>query len=312
MEERFDVIVAGGGPAGLTAALYLARAKRRVLVLERERFGGRIAITEEVANYPGIPSVTGEALTDAMREQALCFGAVLRLGTVTGFDMAGADKHIFTERGAFSCRGVILATGTHPREAGFAGEREFLGRGVSCCATCDGRFFTGREVFVVGGGFAAAEEGVFLTQFARHVTILIRGDDFSCAAAVADKARHHPKITVLTHTVVEEVFGAERAEGIRLRNVSTGEVSQVSCPPGDFLGVFVFAGYAPATELLRGMVELDGQGYLPTDDTCRTSLPGVYAAGDVRAKTLRQVVTAVGDGAVAATALDRELARDWE
>ena len=188
MEHLYDVVIVGGGPAGLTAALYLARARYRVLVLEKESFGGQIAITHEVVNYPGIAKTSGKALTDTIRQQAEGFGAEFLLAEATGFDLAGDIKTVHTGKGACRCFGILLATGAHPRMVGFRGEEEYKGRGVAYCATCDGEFFTGKEVFVVGGGYAAAEESVFLTKFARHVTVLVRKGDFSCAASVAAKS----------------------------------------------------------------------------------------------------------------------------
>ena len=305
MEHLYDVVVIGGGPAGLTAALYLARARYRVVVVEQERFGGQITITSEVVNYPGVERTSGAELTETMRRQAEGFGAEFLLAEVTGLELEGDVKTVRTSRGALSCFGVLLATGAHPRMVGFRGEEQFRGRGVAYCATCDGEFFTGKDVFVVGGGFAAAEESVFLTKYARHVTILIRGDDFSCAQATADAARNHEKITILTNTVVEEVSGDTALRSIRMRNTKTGQETEHQAADGETFGVFVFAGYEPATELVRGLAELDGQGYILTDRSQKTTLDGLYAAGDVCVKPLRQVVTAVGDGALAATELER-------
>ena len=308
MENLYDVIVVGGGPAGLTAALYLARAKYRVLVLEKEQFGGQISITHEVVNYPGIEKTSGKALTDTMQKQAESFGAESVLAEVTGFDLSGDLKTVCTNRGDYRCFGVLLATGAHPRAVGFKGEEEHKGRGVAYCATCDGEFFTGKDVYVVGGGYAAAEESVFLTKFARHVTILIRKDDFSCAASVADQAKKHEKITVLTNTVLEEVSGENGLTYARYKNTATGEVTEVKCPAGESFGVFVLAGYSPDTELVKGTVELNEQGYVVTDSSQKTSVDGVYAAGDVCIKPLRQVVTATSDGALAATELEKYVA----
>ena len=305
MEHLYDVVVIGGGPAGLTAALYLARARYRVVVVEQERFGGQITITSEVVNYPGVERTSGAELTETMRRQAERFGAEFLLAEVTGLELEGDVKTVRTSRGALSCFGVLLATGAHPRMVGFRGEEQFRGRGVAYCATCDGEFFTGKDVFVVGGGFAAAEESVFLTKYARHVTILIRGDDFTCAQATADAARNHEKITILTNTVVEEVSGDTALRSIRMRNTKTGEETEHQAADGETFGVFVFAGYEPATELVRGLAELDGQGYVLTDRSQKTTADGLYAAGDVCVKPLRQVVTAVGDGALAATELER-------
>ena len=306
MENLYDVIVVGGGPAGLTAALYLARAKYRVLVMEKEQFGGQIAITHEVVNYPGIAKTSGKALTDTIQQQAESFGAEFMLAEATGFDLAGDIKTVHTGKGDYRCFGILLATGAHPRTVGFKGEEEHKGRGVAYCATCDGEFFTGKEIFVVGGGYAAAEESVFLTKFARHVTILVRKDDFSCAASVADQAKNHEKITVLTNTVMEEVSGENGLTYARYKNTATGEVAEYKSK--ETFGVFVFAGYAPATEILKGIVELNEQGYIVTDASQKTSADGMYAAGDVCIKPLRQVVTATSDGALAATELEKYVA----
>ena len=306
MENLYDVIVVGGGPAGLTAALYLARAKYRVLVLEKEQFGGQISITHEVVNYPGIAKTSGKALTDTIQQQAESFGAEFMLAEAIGFDLSGDIKTVRTNQGEHHCFGILLATGAHPRTVGFKGEEEHKGRGVAYCATCDGEFFTGKEIFVVGGGYAAAEESVFLTKFARHVTILVRKDDFSCAASVADQAKNHEKITVLTNTVMEEVSGENGLTYARYKNTATGEVAEYKSK--ETFGVFVFAGYEPATEMLKGIVDLNEQGYIVTDESQKTSADGVYAAGDVCIKPLRQVVTATSDGALAATELEKYVA----
>ena len=306
MENLYDVVIVGGGPAGLTAALYLARAKYRVLVLEKEQFGGQIAITHEVVNYPGIAKTSGKALTDTIQQQAEHFGAEFILAGATGFDLTGDIKTVHTNKGDYRCFGILLATGAHPRTVGFKGEEEHKGRGVAYCATCDGEFFTGKEIFVVGGGYAAAEEGVFLTKFARHVTILVRKADFSCAASVAEQAKNHEKITVLYNTVIEEVSGENGLTYARYKNTATGEVTEYRSE--ESFGVFVFAGYAPATEAVKGVVALNEQGYIVTDASQKTSADGVYAAGDVCIKPLRQVVTATSDGALAATELEKYVA----
>ncbi|MBQ3530079.1 MAG: FAD-dependent oxidoreductase [Oscillospiraceae bacterium] len=306
MDNLYDVIIVGGGPAGLTAALYLARAKYRVLVLEKEQFGGQIAITHEVVNYPGIEKVSGKALTDTIYQQGEAFGAEFQIAEATGFDLSGDVKTVRTNRGDYRCLGILLATGAHPKNVGFKGEEEHKGHGVAYCATCDGEFFTDKEIFVVGGGYAAAEESVFLTKFARHVTILIRKDDFSCAASVADQAKNHEKITVLANTVLEEVSGDNGLTYARYKNTVTGEVTEYKSQ--ESFGVFVFAGYAPATETVKGLIELNEQGYIITDENQKTSVNGVYAAGDVCIKPLRQVVTATSDGALAATVLEKYVA----
>lgn len=304
-ERLYDVIIIGGGPAGLTAAIYLARARYRVLVLEKEQFGGQITITHEVVNYPGIGKTSGKQLTQTMQQQAEAFGAEFLLTEATGLDVSGDIKMVRTERGDFQCFGILLATGAHPRKVGFQGEEEYKGRGVAYCATCDGEFFTGKEVLVVGGGYAAAEESVFLTKFARHVTILMRGEDFACAEAVAEPARRHEKITILPSTEMLEVSGRQGLDHAKWKNTKTGEITEYQSRGGETFGVFVFAGYEPATALVNGIVSLDEKGYVLTDAALKTNVDGVYAAGDVCIKPLRQVVTATGDGALAATELEK-------
>ncbi len=300
------MIVIGGGPAGLTAAIYLARAKYRVLVLEKEKFGGQITITEEIVNYPGVEHTSGKALTEAMRVQAEHFGAEFSLGNVTGLALEDDVKKVRIADGReLQTLGIVLALGASPRKVGFAGEEEFQGRGVAYCATCDGEFFTGREVLVIGGGFAAVEESIFLTKYASKVTMIVREDDFTCAAGVAEQLKNYPEITVRFNMEVKEAGG----DGVLTRAVlfnnrtETGEVYEAE--GGKPFGIFVFAGYEPATGWLPDTVKLDEQGYIVTDREQATNIPGVYAAGDVCIKRLRQVVTAVGDGAVAATSLEK-------
>ena len=303
-KNLYDAVIVGGGPAGLTAALYLARARMRVLVLEKDRFGGQIAITSEVANYPGIAQTSGAQLTETMRFQAESFGAEFLAAEATGIDMHGDVKTVRTNKGDISAFAVLLATGAHPRRAGIAGEEEFASRGVGYCATCDGEFFEGKEVFVIGGGFSAAEEGVFLTKYAEHVTILVRGDDFTCAPDAAAAAYGHEKVTVLTNTQAESVEGDTMMRSISYRNTKTGEETTYRAPEGDTFGLFVFAGYEPATELVRDIAPLDERGYVIADAGRRTEVPGLFAAGDVCTKELRQVVTATGDGAAAAASIE--------
>lgn len=307
-ENLYDVVIVGGGPAGLSAAIYLTRAKYRVLVLEKEQFGGQISITHEVVNYPGVGKCSGKELTDTMYRQAEYFGADFLLAEATGLELEEEIKTVHSDRGDFRCLGVLLATGASPKKVGFKGETEYRGCGVAYCATCDGEFFTGKEVFVIGGGFAAAEESVFLTKFASHVTILIRGEDFSCAEAVAQQARSHEKITVMTNTVTEEVRGENGLNYIRYKNRNTGEITEYHAKEGDYFGVFVFAGYAPETGLIKDVAELNEQGYVITDASRKTSVEGLYAAGDICIKPLRQVVTATSDGALAATELEKYVA----
>lgn len=304
-EKLYDAVIVGGGPAGLTAALYLARARYRVLVIEREKFGGQITITSEVVNYPGVEIASGAELTETMRRQAEEFGAEFLLAEVTSLVPEGDIKTVHTTKCEVQCFGIIAATGAHPRMIGFEGEAEFRGHGVAYCATCDSEFFTGKEIFVVGGGFAAAEESVFLTKYAKHVTLLVREEDFTCAKAVADEARNHPKISVLYETEVESVSGDTALRTIRYRNNKTGEITEYRADEGDTFGVFVFAGYEPETSLLRDIVKLNEYGYVITDSNRKTNVDGLYAAGDICEKNLRQVVTAVSDGAIAATELEK-------
>ncbi len=304
-KELYDTIVIGGGPAGLTATLYLARARYRVLVIEKEQFGGQITITSEVVNYPGVGLASGAELTETMHRQAEDFGAEFMFAEATKLSLDNDIKTVHTTKGDIQCFGVLVATGAHPRMIGFEGEAEFRGHGVAYCATCDGEFFTDKEIFVVGGGFAAAEESVFLTKYAKHVTLLVREEDFTCAKAVADETRNHPKITVLYETEVESVSGDTALRTIRYRNNKTGEVTEYHAEDGDTFGVFVFAGYEPETALVHDIVKLNEYGYVVTDNNRKTNIEGLYAAGDICEKNLRQVVTAVSDGAIAATELEK-------
>ncbi|BEU88388.1 FAD-dependent oxidoreductase [Selenomonas sp. TAMA-11512] len=308
-KEVFDAIVIGGGPAGITAGIYLARANCRVLVLEKDAFGGQIRITSEVVNYPGCESVSGEELAGRMRRQAAAFGAEFQMADVTELRKDGDIHEVVTDRGVFRALGILLATGAKPRTVGFAGEKEFQGRGVAYCATCDGEFFTGKDIFVIGGGYAAAEEAVFLTRYAKHVTILMRGKDFSCAPGTAQEARDHKDIDIVTEAEVMSLTGAGLPEKLIYRNKRTGEEVVYTPADGENFGVFVFAGYEPETKLVEGIVDLDEKGYVIVDNRQATSAEGIYAAGDVCGKVLRQVVTAAGDGATAATELERHVVK---
>ena len=303
-KNLYDVAIIGGGPAGLTAALYLARACYRVIVLEKEKFGGQITITSEVVNYPGIEITDGKTLTEKMRVQAQNFGAEFKLAEVTSINMDNDVKEIETTKGKIHCLGVLLATGAHPRMIGFEGEAEYKGHGVAYCATCDGEFFTGKDIFVIGGGFAAAEESVFLTKYAKHVTILVREEDFTCAKATADETKANKDITVLYNKEVVRVEGDGVLRSITWKDLVSGEETTHKVEDDTF-GVFVFAGYEPETSLVKGLAEIDERGYIITDKSQMTTRDGLFAAGDVCIKPLRQVVTAVGDGALAATELEK-------
>lgn len=312
MAELYDVIIVGAGPAGLSAAIYAARARFKVLVLEKEKIGGQITITSEIVNYPGIEKTDGTELTEKMREQAQSFGAEFQMARVTDFDFSGDIRLVRTDKGDFQTLGIVLALGANPRMLGFAGEKEYKGRGVAYCATCDGEFFTGMDVFVIGGGFAAAEEAVFLTKYAKKVIIIVREEDFTCAATVADKARNHEKIEVHYQTEIVKAEGDRLLRSARFLDNKTGKEWNYEAAEGESFGIFVFAGYVPDTELVKGKLELDSHGYLITDQNQMTKIPGVYGAGDVCVKNLRQVVTAVSDGAVAATSLEKYVAEVYE
>ena len=303
-KNLYDVAIIGGGPAGLTAALYLARACYRVIVLEKEKFGGQITITSEVVNYPGIEITDGKTLTEKMRVQAQNFGAEFKLAEVISINMDNDVKEVETTKGKIQCLGVLLATGAHPRMIGFEGEAEYKGHGVAYCATCDGEFFTGKDIFVIGGGFAAAEESVFLTKYAKHVTILVREEDFTCAKATADETKANKDITVLYNKEVVRVEGDGVLRSITWKDLVSGEETTHKVEDDTF-GVFVFAGYEPETSLVKGLAEIDERGYIITDKSQMTTRDGLFAAGDVCIKPLRQVVTAVGDGALAATELEK-------
>ena len=302
----YDMIIIGGGPAGLSSAIYMARAKYKTLVIEKEKFGGQITITSEIVNYPGVYKTSGKQLTADMQKQAASFGAEFKLTEVISMDLSQDIKVIKTTSGEYRALGVILAVGASPRQIGFSGEEEFKGRGVAYCATCDGEFFTGKPVYVVGGGFAAVEEAIFLTKFATSVHIIVREDDFTCAKTVAEKVYEESKITVSFNSEVQEITGDNHLKTIQIIDNSTNNVKTVEHPDG--FGVFVFAGYLPNTKWLKDQVALEN-GYIVTDRNQRTNIPGVYAAGDVCIKDLRQVVTAVSDGATAATDAEKVIAK---
>lgn len=298
----YDLVIIGGGPAGISAGIYAGRAKLNTLIIEKENVGGQIKTTHEMSNYPGILQTTGLEYMDTLRKQALAFNVKFREGEVIDLSLEEDIKIIKTKKEEIKSRAIIFATGASPRKLGFKGEEEFTGRGVAYCATCDGEFFQDLDIFVIGGGYAAAEEALFLTKFAKKVKVIVRKNEFGCAKTIVDKVKANPKIEVLFNTELEEVGGEGVLQFAKFRNNKTGEVFEykVSEEDGTF-GVFVFIGYKPQTELLKNKVELNDQGYVITNENMETNLPGVYAAGDLRPKSLRQVVTAVSDGAIAAT-----------
>lgn len=307
MDTLYDVIIVGGGPAGLSAAIYMARAKYRVLVLEKENIGGQITISYEVVNYPGVAKTDGRKLTETMRKQAEYFGAEFQYGEVTKLALDEDIKKVTASGQEYSTLGVILAVGASPRKLGFPGEKEYMGKGIAYCATCDGEFFTGQTVFVIGGGYAAAEEAIFLTRYAKKVIAIVREEEYTCAKALIDEVKRNEKIEIHYETEIKEAGGnGEILQYAEFQNNKTGETFRFEEPQG--FGIFVYVGYAPATEWLRQYVECNEQGYLVTDHECRTNVSCVYGAGDVCIKALRQVVTAVADGAIAATALEHDVA----
>ena len=304
MERSYDVMIVGGGPAGYTAALYCARSGLKTVVLEKLSAGGQIALTEWVDNYPGFDEgIDGFSLGQKMQAGAERFGAVTELAEVQALELTGSIKRAVTDQGVFEAKVVMLATGATPRPLGVAGEEQWLGRGIHYCAACDGMFYRGKTVAVVGGGNTAAADALLLSRVAKEVHVIHRRDTLR-----ATKVYHQPLMeaeNVIFHwdSQVESLLTGDTFQGVRLRNKKTGAVSDLSCD-----GVFVSIGRQPATELVTGQVELDQAGYVVADETTRTNLPGVFAIGDVRTKALRQVVTAAADGAVASYYADEYLA----
>ena len=306
MGKLYDLIIIGSGSAGMTAGIYAGRSKLKTLILDKDRPGGQIKITAEVANYPGILQVSGEELSLNMRRQAENFGVEFADAAVLSADLSGDIKKIHTSAGDYEALAVTIATGARPRTLGFKGEEEYRGRGIGYCATCDGEFFSGMDVFVIGAGFAAAEEAIFLTRFARRVTVIAREPEFTCSKTIADKVLSHSKIEVKFNTEILEVGGEKILKFARFINNRTQEEWRYDVPQGELsFGVFVFVGYIPQSAEFAGQLTLDKYGYILTDDTLKTNLDGVYAAGDIRPKALRQLVTAVSDGAIAATAAEK-------
>ena len=309
----YDLIIIGGGPAGLSAGLYAGRAKLRTLIIEKEHTGGQISTTAEVVNYPGIIKTSGSELTSQMRIQAENFGVKFQTADVLDVDFTGEVKVIKTNNGEIEGRSVIIATGASPRKLGFPGEIEYGGRGVAYCSTCDGEFFKDLEVLVIGAGYAAAEEAIYLTRFAKKVIIIAREPDFTCAKSIGDKVKANKNIEIRFNTEVVEAVGDDVLRSVKLINNITKETSEYYPPKEDgTFGIFVFVGYQPKTEIFKDKVHMDKWGYIITNENMQTNVKGVYAAGDLRPKMLRQVVTAVADGAIAATDAERYVASEKE
>lgn len=306
MEKIYDLLVIGAGPAGLSTGIYAGRAKLNTLIIEKAEFGGQVNKTYDISNYPGARNSNGPKLMEEMRQQAEDFGVNFMSAEVLEVSLEGDVKTLKTDRGEIRGRSVVIATGASPRKLGFKGEDEFTGRGVAYCSTCDGQFFEELEVFVIGAGFAAAEEAMFLTKFATKVTVIAREPEFTCAKSIADKVLAHPKVEVKFNTEILEANGNEMINYAKFINNKTGETFEYHAKEEDgSFGIFVFVGYAPQSQLFNGILELDKFGYIVTNENMETNIEGVYVAGDLRPKALRQIVTAVSDGAIAATSAER-------
>ncbi len=304
-EKIYDLIVIGGGPAGLTAGIYAGRAMLDVLVLEKDKAGGQINLTSEVVNYPGIIETSGTRFGDELKKQALAFGVNFVKDEVISMDFSKDIKVVSGKSGEYKALSVVIATGASPRKLGFPGEQEFTGRGVAYCATCDGEFFTGMNVFVIGAGFAAAEEAIFLTKYAEKVTVIAREPEFTCAKSIAEKVLKHPKIEVKFNTELLEAKGDVQLRSAKFKNNVTGEIFEYKAEEGQSFGIFVFIGYEPQSKIFKEHITLDNFGFIPTNSELMTNVSGVFAAGDIRPKRLRQIVTAVADGADAAMNVER-------
>lgn len=302
-ETMYDLIIVGGGPAGLSAAIYAARARNKVLIVEKGEIGGQITAAGALVNYPGVPNTTGKEVTEAMYEQALSFGAQWLATEVTGLELTDTIKTVHTKKGDYQSLAVLLATGANPQSVGFTGEKEFRGHGVAYCATCDGEFFTDKDIFVVGSGADAIEESIFLTKYGKSITILVKKAAFDCAQTLVDSLQEYPSISVKYNS---EIVKAGGTDGIlsyaEFKNRKDGTTWRYDAPPDDTFGIFVFAGHQPNAVLFGDAIRLDPKGYVLTDGEQKTTVDGVYAAGDLCVKSLRQVVTATADGAIAATA----------
>jgi len=302
---KYDVIILGAGPAGLTAGIYAARAGLKTAIIEKGQTGGQISLTLEVDNYPGIVGQTGPEMTETMLEQAKSFGAEKISDEILEMNLEGETKVLKSKNNTYETKTVIYATGANPRKLNIPGEEEYTGKGVAYCATCDGAFYVGSDIYVVGGGDAAVEEAIFLTKFGKKVIILYRGGELKAAKSIQDKAFANEKIEVRFFEEVREIKGGQFATELVVEDTKNGEMKTYTAKAGDpDIGLFILAGYIPNTELIDGQVELD-RGYVKAGEDTKTNLPGVFVAGDVRTKTVRQVVTATADGAVAAIAAEK-------
>lgn len=302
----YDIIIIGGGPAGLTAGLYAGRSKLKTLIIEKAVAGGQISGTAFVENYPGsIDEATGMGLSERMLEQAEEF-CDIKYEDVKEVELEGKVKKIKTDGGEYEAKVVIISSGATHRKLDVAGEKEFANKGVSYCATCDGPFYTGLDIFVVGGGDSALEEATYLTKFGKSVTIIHRRDEFRASGVVVDKIKENPKIKLELDAVVKEIKGDKEAESLIIENTKTGETKELKSDDNSPIGVFIFIGYIPQTEIFEGKIEMN-HGYILTDEDMKTNVEGVFAVGDTREKKVRQMVTAAGDGCIAAVLANRYL-----
>lgn len=302
----YDIVIIGGGPAGLTAGLYAGRSKLKTLIIEKAVAGGQISGTAFVENYPGsIPEATGMGLSERMLEQAEEF-CDIKYEDVKEVELEGKVKKVVTDGGEYEAKVIIISSGATHRKLDVPGEDEFANRGVSYCATCDGPFYTGLDIYVVGGGDSALEEASYLTRFGRSVTIIHRRDEFRASGVVVDNIKKNDKIKLELDSVVKEIKGSKESEVLVVENVKTGEIKELKSDDNSPIGVFIFIGYIPQTEIFEGKIEMNN-GYILTDGDMKTNVEGVFAIGDTREKKVRQMVTAAGDGCIAAVLANRYL-----
>ncbi len=304
--QAYDIVIVGGGPAGLAAGLYAARARRKTALLEKGVIGGQIALTELVENYPGVASVNGFDLAQTMLKQAESYGLETQSAVVTALEKEGKQWLVRTTEGEYAGKAVIVTAGADYNRLGVPGEERLTGRGVSYCATCDAAFFKGQHVAVVGGGDAAMDEGLFTTRYADRVTAIHRRDQLRAGAILRERAFANPKMEFVWNTVVTEILGDGAVSGVKLRNRESGEESAM-----DVAAVFIFIGQHPNTDFLRGLVSMDEGGHVLVNEWMETGLPGLYAAGDARQNAARQVVSSAGDGATAAIAAEHYLSSNF-
>lgn len=299
MSKIYDAIIIGGGPAGLTSGIYGGRAKLNILIIEKDNLGGQISLTEEVINYPGILKITGSKLMENMREQAKNFGVNFIKDKVIKIDFANKIKKVITEQGEYEGYNIIIASGLIHKELNFRGEKEYRGRGISYCSICDGEFFIDKDIFVIGAGFAACEEALYLTRYGKKVYIIAREPEFTCSKTIGDKVFANNKIEVMFNSEILEVSGDNLIRKVKIKNNINDEIKEYSSTDNENIGVFIFVGQKPETEIYKNQIKLDEDGYIVTDELMRTNIDKVFAVGDIRKKSLRQVVTAVADGAIA-------------